>query len=414
MKRADLAAGPVAAAGPGSEMAQILLLCSRQVGKSTVAAALAVRAAILQPALWSCVLSPSLRQSGELFRKVLAFFNALGRPLAVAAESALRIEFTNGSRVVSLPGDEGTIRGFSGVTVLIIDEAARVMDDLYRAVRPMLAVSRGRLVALSTPFGQRGWFYEAWQSCEEWERVRVTADECPRITAEFLAAERRSLGERWFRQEYLCSFEDTIDAVFSAEDIRAALWTMSNRCSRSDRWARSATSSGWTSHTRLADGRRGPGAAGPAVLRPADRVTYELSHLHRFPPGTAYSEVISAVRDLFRTPPLPWAWLLADITGVGKAVLDLLLDGLNGSVNASFSPVILTAADTVTPGPRGGYAIPKTDLVGVLQVLLQTRHLQIAKALPDAPTLVRELATYRMRVPLNRDSQAAWREGAPR
>ena len=135
----------------------------------------------------------------------------------------MRIEFANGSRVVSLPGDEGTIRGFSGVSLLIIDEAARVDDNLYRAVRPMLAVSRGRLVALSTPFGQRGWFFDAWQSSEEWERVRVTADECPRITPEFLAAERRTLGERWYRQEYLCSFEDTIDAVFSAEDIQAAL-----------------------------------------------------------------------------------------------------------------------------------------------------------------------------------------------
>jgi hypothetical protein len=207
----------------GTTMEQVLLLCSRQVGKSTVAAALAIRAAILQPEALVLVLSPSLRQSGELFRKVLGHFNALDRPLPVTNESALRIEFVNGSRIVSLPGDEGTIRGFSGVTLLIIDEAARVSDDLYRAVRPMLAVSRGRLVALSTPFGQRGWFFEAWQSIERWERVRVTAEECSRITEEFLASERRSLGERWFRQEYMCSFEDTIDAVFSAEDIAAAL-----------------------------------------------------------------------------------------------------------------------------------------------------------------------------------------------
>jgi hypothetical protein len=223
MKRARLAPDRWQEQVLGSQMAQILLLCSRQVGKSTVAGALAVRAAILQPGALILLLSPSLRQSGELFRKVLAFFNALDRPLEVAAESALRIEFANGSRVVSLPGDEGTIRGFSGVSLLIIDEAARVMDDLYRAVRPMLAVSRGQLVALSTPFGQRGWFHDAWQSSEDWERVRVDAEECPRITPEFLAAERRTLGERWYRQEYMCSFEDTIDAVFSAEDIRAAL-----------------------------------------------------------------------------------------------------------------------------------------------------------------------------------------------
>lgn len=223
MTRANLAPDPWQHQVLASTMAQILLLCSRQAGKSTVAGALAVRAALMQRDALVLVLSPSLRQSGELFRKVLNHFNALGRPVPVRNESALRIEFANGSRVVSLPGDEGTIRGFSGVTLLIIDEAARVMDDLYCAVRPMLAVSHGKLIALSTPFGQRGWFYEAWRSEEEWERIRVKADECPRISQVFLDEERRALGERWFRQEYMCSFEDTIDAVFSAADIEAAM-----------------------------------------------------------------------------------------------------------------------------------------------------------------------------------------------
>src|SRR5262249_40570097 len=83
-----------------------LLLCARQGGKSSVAAALALRTALLQPGSLVLLLSPSLRQSGELFRKVLDLFNALGRPLAVAAESALRLELNNGARVVCLPGDE--------------------------------------------------------------------------------------------------------------------------------------------------------------------------------------------------------------------------------------------------------------------------------------------------------------------
>lgn len=222
MTRANLAPDPWQHQVLASTMAQILLLCSRQAGKSTVAAALAVRAALLQPEALVLVLSPSLRQSGELFRKVLNHFNALGRPVPVKGESALRIEFANGSRVVSLPGDEGTIRGFSGVTLLIIDEAARVMDDLYCAVRPMLAVSQGKLIALSTPFGQRGWFYEAWRSNEEWERIRVTANECPRISPAFLESERRALGDRWFRQEYMTDFTECIDAVFSSADIEAA------------------------------------------------------------------------------------------------------------------------------------------------------------------------------------------------
>jgi hypothetical protein len=81
---------------------------------------------------------------------------------AVKDESALRLELRNGSRIVSLPGDETTVRGYSGVRLLVVDEAARVPDDLYFSIRPMLAVSGGRLVCLSTPFGKRGFFYEAW------------------------------------------------------------------------------------------------------------------------------------------------------------------------------------------------------------------------------------------------------------
>src|SRR5207244_1618180 len=152
--------------------------------------------------------------------------NALGRPVAVTGESALQLTLANGSRVVALPGEEATIRCYSGVRLLVIDEAARVPDVLYRSVRPMLAVSRGRLICLSTPFGKRGWFFEAWQGSAEgkdrWDRVRITARQCPRIMPEFLAEERIELGERWFKQEYGCSFEDVVGAFFTSEALDAA------------------------------------------------------------------------------------------------------------------------------------------------------------------------------------------------
>jgi hypothetical protein len=206
---------------------RLLLLCSRQAGKSLTAAALALLTAF-RPAGAALVLllSPSLRQSGELFRdKVLRLYHDLKCPVPPSRETALTLELVNGSRIVSLPGDEETIRGFSGVTLLVIDEAARVPDSLYSSVRPMLAVSRGRLIALSTPFGKRGWFYEAWTGSSAWRRVQVTADQCPRISREFLEQERREIGERWFRQEYCCSFEGLVNAVFRPEDIEAAFRT---------------------------------------------------------------------------------------------------------------------------------------------------------------------------------------------
>lgn len=203
-----------------------MLLCSRQSGKSQTAAALALHTALLMPNSLILLLSPTLRQSGELFRdKFLRLYKATGRTLKSVQETALQLTLSNGSRIVSLPGDEGTIRGYSGVSLLVIDEAARVPDALYYAVRPMLAVSKGRLVCLSTPFGKQGWFHDAWFSASPWERVRITADQCPRISPEFLAQEQRDIGPRWFAQEYCCSFEDMIGAVFSGADIAAILAT---------------------------------------------------------------------------------------------------------------------------------------------------------------------------------------------
>jgi hypothetical protein len=185
---------------------QILLNCSRQSGKSTVVSALALHTALFTAGSLVLLLSPSQRQSGEIFRKVLDAYKALGKPLPARQQTQLRLELANGSRVLCLPVREGTIRSFSGVNLLVLDEAARIPDDLYRSVRPMLAVSQGRLVALSTPFGQRGWFWQEWESEGPWNKVCVPWRDCPRITPQFIAEETRAMGLSWVQQEYECLF----------------------------------------------------------------------------------------------------------------------------------------------------------------------------------------------------------------
>jgi len=205
-----------------SNARRVLLNCSRQSGKSTVAAILALHTALYKPGSLVLVLAPALRQSQEGFQKIATFYRHLGRPVPAQAERKLSLELENGSRVITLPGTEKTIRGFSGAALLIVDEAARVDDGLYHAVRPMLAVSNGRLLMLSTPHGKRGVFYEEWTSRESWERFEISAPEVPRISPRFLEEERRSMPERVFRQEYLCSFEETEDQVFGLTVIERA------------------------------------------------------------------------------------------------------------------------------------------------------------------------------------------------
>jgi hypothetical protein len=186
---------------------RLLLNCSRQAGKSTVVAILGLVEAIFVPATKVLLLSGCLRQSTELFRIVTDFYHRLRKPF-LERQTAEELVLNNCSRIVCLPCREDTIRGYSRVSLLIIDEAARVPDDLYRAVRPLLAVSEGRLICLSTPYGKPGFFHDCWANGgDDWHRIEAPVERIDCISPAFLARERRALGESWYRQEYQCSFE---------------------------------------------------------------------------------------------------------------------------------------------------------------------------------------------------------------
>jgi hypothetical protein len=209
-----------------SSARQLLMLCTRQGGKSLVSALLAVVEALHRSPALIPLLAPALRQSQELFRKIRELLEALGEDVPpYEQESALSLELSNGSRIVCLPGQKDqTIRGFSAPSLLVVDEAARVNDLLYNSVRPMLAVSGGRIVLLSTPWGRRGFFFEEYTNGgPEWERVTITAHNCPRIDPAWLARERKSIPDWVFRQEYLCQFVETEDAAFSYDQVMAAV-----------------------------------------------------------------------------------------------------------------------------------------------------------------------------------------------
>ena len=203
-----------------SDARQIIMLCSRQSGKSTVTSILAAHQAMFCPDSLTLIVSPSLRQSGELYGKVRAVL----KDTPTTQETTTTLRLANGSRVVSLPGSEKTIRGFSAPDLVIEDESARVSDETFQAVRPMLAVSGGKLVLLSTPFGRRGHYFDVWENGgPSWTRVKIAAHDVPRIDPVWLAQERAAIGDWWFSQEYLCEFREAVDSVFRYDDVRAML-----------------------------------------------------------------------------------------------------------------------------------------------------------------------------------------------
>jgi hypothetical protein len=210
-----------------SDSDRMLLNCCRQSGKSTMAALIGLHKALYRDGSLVLILAPAERQAKETFSKVAGLYRKAQPSEAhtVSPDSyrKLGMELTNGSRIEALPGTEKTIRGFSGVDLLILDEAARVDNGLYFAVRPMLAVSSGALMMLSSPAGRRGVFFEEWTEGIGWQRYEVKAEDCPRISPEFLEEERASLPRRVFDQEYRCVFTETDDAVFTFEDVAGAM-----------------------------------------------------------------------------------------------------------------------------------------------------------------------------------------------
>jgi hypothetical protein len=199
---------------------RLMMLCSRQSGKSSVAAVKALYTALFYPNSLTLIVSPSQRQSSEMFRLITKQMELLNDPPIKTEDNKLSLTLASGSRIVSLPSQADTVRGYAAPKLVIVDEAARCTNSLYLAIRPFFATGNGQLILLSTPNGRQGFFFDAWQSnAEDWKKVLITAEDCPRISKEFLQAELETLGSYFYNQEYGCQFVEGENAVFRYSDI---------------------------------------------------------------------------------------------------------------------------------------------------------------------------------------------------
>jgi hypothetical protein len=204
---------------------RLALCCSRQTGKSTVAAVKALHFAAANPGSLILLAAPTSRQSGELLRTFRAFaerlLNARVKSDPGTKDSIL---LPNGSRIIALPQSPNHVRGYANAALIIVDEAAFVADDMFRALSPMQAVSNGQRWYISTANACKGEFYEVFTGKDPaWTRLKRTADQCPRISADFLAAERLALGQVDFDREYMCVFSTGREQFIPEAAILAAV-----------------------------------------------------------------------------------------------------------------------------------------------------------------------------------------------
>jgi hypothetical protein len=202
-----------------SKADRVLLLCSRQLGKSTSTAFVALSQAYMVPNSLVLLISISKDQAVELFLKV----TTIHAKLRLVEENRVLtdyIELRNGSRILALPGTADSARGYSAANLIVIDESARVPDDTWVAVLPIVLASRGRVVCLSTPAGQSGRFYELWTSpSTSWVKIAGRASESPRITKRGLELLLEDLTERRYRNEVELEFLEDVDSYFSSDAI---------------------------------------------------------------------------------------------------------------------------------------------------------------------------------------------------
>lgn len=200
-------------------------LAARQVGKGETMTAKGLHTAAYTPESVVGIVTPTLRQSCRLLRRIRRALPAA--PHVHATNNAAQLlTLSNGSEIHAWPGSRPDLIRGDTLHLLLVDEAAWVPVEAFTATLPMLSMTDGDAVMASTPGGPSGFMYDVFAEEESlWERTKVTADQCPRYSATALAELRRTLGERAYGVEMECAWREAEDALFTADELARILGT---------------------------------------------------------------------------------------------------------------------------------------------------------------------------------------------
>jgi len=385
---------------------RVIVLSSRQVGKSTVAAIRAIYLAVAQPNTFVMLVGPVGAQAGEILAKARQFAAVLGFPPRGDGNNPRSLQLPNGSRLVARPAVPESLRSYAKAALIIVDEAAWVSENAFQAMSPILAAANGSLWALSTPNGQNGRFYDLWHDApsDQWTRFEIRAQDCPRLSPEFLAGERRTFGETFYAQEYDCQFlaggnqflsRSQIEALLIPEAAipgpclaeKSELYLGLDLGKRQDHTALVAV------ELTFQNGPKNPVTQGMPLIP-----TLTVRHVDRLALDSPTLNIPRWVRDVAQRfapscyAPKQRGTLLVDATGNGHTVIELLQ--AQPIPNYSLKPICISGGQ-VSHQLKGGYtSVPRADLLTSLKVAIESEKLKLHRAAPGMDLLVRELQQF--------------------
>jgi len=380
-----------------------MLNCCRQFGKSTTVALMAAHFAAYQANVTVILVARSARQSEELLKTVAGMLREF---VADVSSSQTKIELPNGSRILAMPSQPHTIRGYAA-DLVVIDEAAYVDDAIWDAVFPMLnaAEGGGRLWLMSTPYRPAGFFYRLWkQKNDDWVRVQVTAPECPRISASMIEEARRTFTAAEFAREYLCEFAQPATAPYPQEMLRGCVVeNLPDFLTTSIKYPLVAAPARARPHDYIGvdfGKEQDPsaivvvefameprGTVDAATRAPLFDCGLVVRHMESPPLGTEFLEVGARALELARHPRLRGnCTIVADANGPGGPVVEYMR---RPPLTAPLIPLKTTTGHAARQ-VDGNYNVSKSVLMDCLEYALRMGKVRIAE-LPLTETLLREL-----------------------
>ena len=387
-----------------SESKYLILCCNRQWGKTTTIAIKALYAALQTPKLKIAVIARSKEQAGILIENATDFAIELGLRTRRVPGRQFSLQLPNMSRIVAVPH---TLHSSLGRTanILIVDEAAKVSDDVYYAVSPFVSRTHGQIWLLSTPTRQSGFFYNFWHDTESgWHRVYSNVDDCPEIDRDYLAMQQRANPIK-YSQDFLCQFTQPANRLCSRDAASAIVRKQGDNTPSGAGMINYVRGATVLPEPKLYDGldlgQRFDHSAIAAVElswchRGKDGATFaeryqpqlKITKLHQFPVGLDYNDVYKIVTDSLATEHRK-VELIVDAGGPGPPVVDRLRNSL--ASNIQLKPVIITGGkgqNTLTGGYTG---VPRRSLISTLLMTMTVGSLVVDEGLPNWDKLVDEL-----------------------